>query len=365
MKDIELKTLPTRPFILDLDREGLAQVIAEWGEPGYRVQQIWEGLYRHFWQSADQFGSLPHHLREKLAGNFDFRRLQPVTELKSADRQTVKTLFQLPNHSAIESVLMKYQNRRTLCISSQAGCAMGCVFCATGQMGLLNNLSAGEIIEQVLFYARQLQAGGEKVSNVVVMGMGEPFNNYEATLSAIARLNHPQGFNFGSRRFTISTVGLVPFIQRFTRENHQVNLAISLHAADDELRSSLMPINKRYPLKSLFEACLEYVQKTHRRISFEWALIDGVNDDLAQAEKLCSWLAPFHVDGSTLCHVNLIPLNPTFQYTGKPAGNRQAQGFKEYLTSHGIPCTIRLRRGIDIQAGCGQLAVQTRPSPPL
>jgi 23S rRNA (adenine2503-C2)-methyltransferase len=362
MKDIEAKNLPLRPFILDFDREGLAQVIAEWGEPSYRVQQIWEGLYRHFWQSADQFGNLPQLLRNKLAENFDFTRLQQVSELRSADRQTVKILFRLPNNSAIESVLMKYQNRRTLCISSQAGCAMGCIFCATGQMGLQSNLSAGEIIEQVLFFARQLQSEGKKVSNVVVMGMGEPFNNYEATLSAIGRLNHPQGFNFGSRRFTISTVGLVPFIKRFTREDHQINLAISLHAADDELRSSLMPINKRYPLKSLFEACLDYVSKTRRRISFEWALIDGVNDDLAQAEKLSNWLSPFRIGDSMLCHVNLIPLNPTFQYSRKPADNRQTHSFKVFLTSHGIPCTIRLRRGIDIQAGCGQLAVQTRPS---
>lgn len=349
---------PELPFILDLELEELEGLLAEWGEPRYRAAQIWQGLYHHLWSEPQQFTNLPLNLRQKLADRLYFSRLQPVSQLKSNDEQTDKTLFRLPGGNPIEAVLMKYDRRRTLCISSQSGCAMGCRFCATGQLGLLGNLSSGEIVDQVLYFARQLQSEGEKVSNVVLMGMGEPFNNYQATLAAINRLNHPQGFNLGSRRFTISTVGLAPFIRRFAREGHQVNLAVSLHAADDELRSALMPINRRYPLEDLRNACLEYVRKTHRRISFEWALIDGVNDSLDQAEKLCSWLAPFRSGSSTLCHVNLIRLYPTRQYSGDPAKRAQAMNVRDYLTAHGFPCTIRLRRGIDIQAGCGQLAAQ-------
>ena len=188
---------------------------------------------------------------------------------------------------------MRYSQRRSLCISTQAGCAMGCVFCATGQMGFRRNLSSGEIVEQVLFYARQLKEMGEQVTNVVIMGMGEPFHNYEATMQAIDRLNDPTGFNFGARRFTISTVGLVPAIRRFASEGRQVNLAISLHAADDELRSSLLPVNRKYPLAELLAACQEYVETTHRRITFEWALIQGVSDTLEQARKLAGLLQMF------------------------------------------------------------------------
>ena len=227
---------------------------------------------------------------------------------------------------------------------------MGCVFCATGQMGFRRNLTSGEIIEQVLVYARQLKENGDKVSNVVLMGMGEPFHNYDATLNAIDRLNHPEGFNLGARRFTISAVGLVPQIRRFTQEQRQVNLAVSLHAADDELRSSMLPINRKYPLSELMEACREYVQHTHRRITFEWALIRDVNDSPEQAHHLAT------LAGGILCHVNLIPLNPTRRYSGQGTTRERASAFKAALESHGIPCTIRLRRGIDIQAGCGQLA---------
>ena len=199
---------------------------------------------------------------------------------------------------------------------------------------------------------RQLNALGERVTNVVVMGMGEPFHNYDATLQAIERMNHPDGFNFGARRFTISTVGLVPAIRRFAEEKRQVNLAVSLHAATDELRSSLLPVNRKYPLDELFQACRDYVEATHRRITFEWALIQGVNDTLDQAKELVKRLA------GMLCHVNVIPLNPTKDYQGQASTQQQARLFKDELEKHGIPCTIRVRRGIDIQAGCGQLAIQ-------
>ncbi len=359
--------------LYDLSLAELDQLLASWDEPGYRGRQIWEGLYRHLWASIDEFTNLPKGLRQKLDDYLApgdglhstqprLQHLHPVTTLESSDKETVKTLFTLDGGQQVEAVLMRYAQRRTLCISTQAGCAMGCVFCATGQMGFKHQLSSGEIVEQVLYYARQLASDNEQVTNVVVMGMGEPFHNYDATLEAIQRLNDPQGFNLGARRFTISTVGLVPGIRRFTQEHSQVNLAISLHAADDELRSKLLPINKKYPLDELLAACLEYIQTTHRRLSFEWALIQGVNDTPAQAHLLAQKLKPFHVGGSQLCHVNVIPLNPTHKYAGLASTHQRAKEFRGILENSGIPCTIRLRRGIDIQAGCGQLAGENIPA---
>ena len=347
----------TRPLIYDLDLRSLEEIMKSWGEPRYRSSQIWKGLYQHLWNDNEQFTTLPSGLRQKLAENFSFRNLLPVKTLSSSDGETKKTLFRLPDNQAIEAVLMRYSKRRTLCISTQSGCAMGCVFCATGQMGFRRNLTSGEIVEQVLYYARQLYAEGERVTNVVIMGMGEPFHNYEATMQAIDRLNDSQGFNFGARRFTISTVGLVPVIRRFAAEKRQVNLAVSLHAADDELRSSMLPINRKYSIDELLSACEDYVKTTHRRITFEWALIEGLNDTLEQAQKLAQKLQNLLIDGSALCHVNAIPLNPTEQFNGQPTSHERAHAFKAELERFGIPCTIRLRRGIDIQAGCGQLAV--------
>ena len=247
---------------------------------------------------------------------------------------------------------MHYDRRKTLCISTQAGCAMGCVFCATGQMGFKRHLTSGEIVEEVLYYARMLRAEGEQVTNVVFMGMGEPFHNYDATMSAIQRLNHPEGMNLGARRFTISTVGLVPVIKRFADEKSQVNLAISLHAANDELRSSMLPINRKYPIEELMTACREYIEKTGRRLTFEWALIQDVNDSVETARELGNLLR------GMIAHVNVIPLNPTHKFAGKGSTRERAAAFKAELEQAGIPCTVRMRRGIDIQAGCGQLATR-------
>lgn len=345
-------------LIYDLDRSELEAALAELGQPAYRARQVWQGLYQQLYERPEQFSALPAGLRAQLAEQFRFSSLQPITYLNSQDGETRKTLFALPDGKAIEAVLMRYANRRTLCISTQAGCAMGCVFCATGQMGFKRNLTSGEIVEQVIYYARQLKAQSEQVTNVVLMGMGEPLHNYEASLAAIDRLSDPQGTNFGARRFTISTVGLVPAIRRFTAEKRQVNLAISLHAAEDELRNSMLPINHRYPLDELIQAGLEYVQATHRRLTFEWALIQGVNDSLDQARKLAKLLEGFKQGGSALCHVNVIPLNPTQAYAGKATPRQQAMHFQTELERLGIPCTVRIRRGIDIQAGCGQLASQ-------
>ncbi len=261
-------------------------LINEFKQPAFRVNQIWSGVYKNLWSKPEEFSNIPKTLRDKLFNLYEFQPLVPIQTLKSNDHETEKILFQLHDQKAIETVLMKYDQRRTLCISTQAGCAMGCVFCATGQMGFQRHLSVGEIVEQVLFFARQLKTEGEKVTNIVLMGMGEPFHNYEATMDAIDRLGDPTGFGLGARRFTISTVGLVPMIKRFADEKRQVNLAISLHAVDDSERSSLMPVNKKYPIEAIIDACHYYIEKTNRRITFEWALIAGKNDSEKTAQKI-------------------------------------------------------------------------------
>lgn len=338
------------PYIYDLTLSDLASLLKSWGEPGFRAKQIWTGLYKQFWNTPDEFTNLPLTLRNKLKESVQFNALSPTLKLDSSDGQTRKTLFKLHDGKQIEAVLMKYDNRRTLCISTQAGCAMGCTFCATGQMGFGRHLSSGEITAQVIYYARLLHEQGDHVTNVVVMGMGEPFHNYNNTMAAIDRLNDAEGYNFGARRFTVSTVGLIPMIKRFAEEKRQVNLAVSLHAAEDTLRVSMLPVNKRYPIEELIAACRDYVNATGRRITFEWALINGVNDTPEQAEKLARLLK------GLLCHVNAIPLNPTTGYTGQATTRERSSAFQQTLERHGIPCTIRIRRGIDIQAGCGQLA---------
>ncbi|MCG2786802.1 MAG: 23S rRNA (adenine(2503)-C(2))-methyltransferase RlmN [Anaerolineae bacterium] len=329
----------------------LTELVKSWGEPAYRAKQIWQGLYKNIWINPSEFSNLPKSLREKMEANLRFDVLEPTLKLDSTDGQTRKTLFRLPDGRQVEAVLMRYDRRKTLCISTQVGCAMGCTFCATGQMGFTRHLSSGEIVAQVMYYARLLQAEGEVVTNVVLMGMGEPFHNYNNTMQAIDRLNDPEGYNFGARRFTISTSGLVPAIRQFAQEKRQINLAVSLHATEDEKRSSMMPVNKRYDIEELIAACREYVQLTGRRITFEWALIHEINDTPEEARKLSGLLK------GLLCHVNAIPLNPTTGYSGQATTRERALAFKEVLEKNGIPCTIRMRRGIDIQAGCGQLAV--------
>jgi 23S rRNA (adenine2503-C2)-methyltransferase len=228
---------------------------------------------------------------------------------------------------------------------------MNCSFCATGQGGFQRNLTAGEIVEQVLFFSRELALYNppSPISNIVFMGMGEPFANYEQFMGAARRLNDPQGFNFGARRMTVSTVGLVPGINKLAAEDIQINLAVSLHAATDTLRNQLVPINKRYPLSELMPAVQEYIERTHRRVSFEWALIEGVNDTPEQARALTKLIKRM------LCHVNLIPLNPTSGYPGAASTRERIAAFRAILEAGGIPNTLRQRRGIDIQAGCGQL----------
>jgi 23S rRNA (adenine2503-C2)-methyltransferase len=349
--------LSERTLFYNLSLQQLAQHMLAWGEPSYRARQIWQAVYRRLLLLPHSMTDLPLDLRQRLAETFLFDSTSIGAIARTEDGSTEKVVLGMSDGHAVEAVLMRYKRRRTACISTQVGCAMGCSFCATGQMGFVRNLSVGEIIEQVLYFARLLAAEEQRLTNIVIMGMGEPFNNYDATLQAIDSLNDPEGFYFGARRFTISTIGVVPMIERFTQEQRQVNLAVSLHAAADDLRQQLIPINRRYPLESLIPACRQYVEVTRRRITFEWALIHGVNDGQDQAQALADLVA-----GLT-CHVNLIPLNPTRGYVGRGAAPTQVEAFRAALTDRGVPCTIRVRRGIDIQAGCGQLATESRDSP--
>jgi 23S rRNA (adenine2503-C2)-methyltransferase len=337
--------------IFDLDPPGLQSLLESWNEPAYRSRQIWEGVYRGLHESWSEFTSLPKSLRERLERELDLQALSPAARVESADHRTEKIAFTLQDGRQIETVLMWYARRATLCISTQVGCAMGCVFCATGEMGYRRNLSKGEIVGQVIHFARKLRAKDRALTNIVVMGMGEPFHNYESTLSAIDCLSDKAGFGFGARRFTISTVGLPPMIRRFADEKRQINLAISLHAADDALRSSMLPVNKKYPIRQVLDACRYYSAQTGRRLTFEWALIRGVNDTRDAARKLGALLA------GMLCHVNAIPLNPTAGYRGQATLHEASLLFKAELEAMGISCTVRLRRGVEIAAGCGQLVV--------
>jgi 23S rRNA (adenine2503-C2)-methyltransferase len=376
--------------LYDLTFDQLQSLLADWGQPSFRAKQIWDWLYVHLVDTCDAMTNLPRSLRERLAAELSLGRLTPKIDLLSSDGWTRKLLFTLPDGAQIETVLMDYDTRETVCVSTQAGCAMGCTFCATGQGGFQRNLTSGEIVEQVLFFERELRKSGERearggeqgakqdqspnyqlpnyqlsnrpiaqstnhqlpshqLTNLVLMGMGEPFANYNALMDALRRLSDPAGYNFGARRITVSTVGLVPMIERFTQEKSQVNLAVSLHAATNELRESMLPINRRYPLGVLIPACRAYTEHTHRRISFEWALIESVNDTPEQARLLTQLIA------GMLCHVNLIPLNPTQGYAGAASTRERIAAFRAVLAQQHIPNTLRIRRGIDIHAGCGQL----------
>jgi 23S rRNA (adenine2503-C2)-methyltransferase len=338
--------------IFDLSLEELVNFLKRWGEPPYRARQIWHGLYQRLVTNPDTLTDLSIDLRARVNETFSFSNFTETKRQRSEDGRTIKTLFTLPDGEQVETVLMHYEKRNTVCISTQVGCALGCAFCATGQMGFRRNLSSGEIVEQVIHYARQLATQKKQITNIVVMGMGEPFHNYDAVLSALTRLNHPAGFNLGARRITLSTVGLVPEIERFTREGWQFKLAVSLHAATNSLRDQLLPINRRYPLEVLIPACSAYVRQSGRRITFEWALIQGVNDGLDQADSLVDLVHELN------CHVNLIPLNPTLDFEGNATSKNNAERFLNRLANRGISSTMRLRRGINIQAGCGQLATK-------
>ncbi len=344
----------TKILLTDLSYEQLASWVTEQSEPLFRAKQLFSWIYRSLVFDFSAMTNLPLSLRQKWNEQAIIQPLLPLETLTSADGLTTKVLLGLPDGEMMESVLMHYEGRHTVCISSQVGCALGCPFCATGQGGFKRNLSSGEIVGQVLYFARQLLAEGAAVTHVVFMGMGEPLANYEATWQAIRILNDHRGFNLGARRFTISTVGLVPGIRRMAQEGLSVGLAVSLHAANNDLRDQLVPINKRYPLAELLAVCHEYVERTGRRVSFEYALIQGINDDPGQARELA------HLLRGLLCHVNLIPLNPTAECAYQPSSRDRILAFRRELNRLGIANTVRLGRGIDIQAGCGQLRSRQR-----
>ncbi len=348
-----------RESLLEMDQAQLGDFLAGLGEPRFRARQIWEWIYKRFAGDFEAMSNLPKELRTKLAGLATIAPLMLVAEMVSRDRDTVKALFQLPDGHTIEAVLMLYDQRRTLCISSQAGCAMGCTFCATAQGGLARNLTAGEIVAQVLYFARYLANPAlppataverpTTVTNIVLMGMGEPLHNYANVWNALRRLTSADAFGLGARHITLSTVGLVPMIDRMADEGLQIGLAVSLHAPNDELRTQLVPVNKGYPVDELLAAVRRYVAKTNRRVTFEYALMAGINDSPELAHEMASKLQ------GILCHVNLIPLNPIPDSPFQPTSDEETERFAEILREAGIPATVRLRRGIEINAGCGQL----------
>ncbi len=356
----EMQYMLEQPCIYDLSLKELTETLTRWGEPAYRARQVWEWLYRHYVDSFDQMTNLPKALRARLSEAFTLRPLAQVTEWISRNRLTRKSLFTLADGETVETVLMLYEKRRTLCISSQVGCGMACPFCATGLSGFTRNLTTGEIVAQVLHYARVLATADAprgdfpiplptRVTNVVFMGMGEPMANYERVWKAIRILVDKRGFNLGARHITVSTVGIVPGIKRMAEEGLQVRLAVSLHAADDELRNVLVPLNRVYPIRALMEAVRYYIARTGRRVTFEYALMRDVNDRPEHARALARLLQ------GVLAHVNLIPMNPVEGSPYQPSTRKATVTFARLLEDAGIPVTIRLRRGIDINAGCGQL----------
>jgi 23S rRNA (adenine2503-C2)-methyltransferase len=330
----------------DITREQLAELLSD--TPRYRVDQVWSGLYTRLGE-PESWTDLPKSLRTEL-GELLPPALTPVTESVSDKGDTVKFLWELAGGSRIETVLMLYRDRATVCISSQAGCAMACGFCATGQAGFTRHLTPGEIVEQVIRATERARAADRRVSNVVFMGMGEPMANEAAVWTAVERIHDDLGLS--ARHITISTVGIIPGIRKLAARPLPVNLAVSLHAANDPLRDELVPINRRYPIDDLVDACREYLDARNRRISFEWAMIDGVNDRDSDAKELaaiCRRLRP-------AAHVNLIPLNPTPGYPTRGSSLKRVHEFRDLLEHHGANATVRQNRGTAIDAACGQLA---------
>ncbi len=347
----------TPPFNLyDFSRPALNELLADWGFSHYHANLLWEALY----QQQGDFSALRPDLNGRLQSQTTHALPTAVTDLASADGQTRKFLLRLADGQTIETVLMQFEGRdglprATACISTQAGCAMGCVFCATGQMGFTRHLTPGEIVAQVLFANQHRPAGSEPLRNIVLMGMGEPLHNYNHTMTALDILMDHKGLSIAPKHITLSTVGLVPGIIRLADEARPFRLAVSLHGATDAERQALVPPARRWPLADLMDACRYYITKRQRRIFFEWTLIEGQNDTPAQAHALGQLLTGLEA------HVNLIPLNPTNGYAGQPTEETAVKTFQSILAAYNLPSTVRQRRGIDIAAGCGQLKAITRP----
>ncbi len=350
--------------ITDLTVARLESLVKSLGEPRYRAKQLRQWIYQRAAFSFDEMSNLPHAFRRRLAEEVCLHSLTPTHKAVGRDG-TVKMLFTLGDGKTIESTLMRYSRGRggpryTVCLSTQVGCAVGCPFCATGQQGFERNLTPGEMVDQVLYFSHLLReqsdAGKGKagrtaspITNVVFMGMGEPLANYDALCQAVETLNSPDAFGLGARNMVISTTGLVPQIKRLQQEKLQVGLAISLHASENALRDKLVPINRRYPIEQLIPACREYFEATGRRISFEYVLFAGINDSAPHARSLARLLKGLN------CHVNLIPANHTDDQTFRPPSRQAILVFERELTGLNIACTLREPRGLDIDAGCGQL----------
>jgi 23S rRNA (adenine2503-C2)-methyltransferase len=344
----------SRVNLYDFTRDGLAGWLAERGYSSYHADMVWRYLYRNLAASLDEMGELRPDLLALLQMEAGLGLPETAVSQMSSDAQTRKFLLRLTDGQTIETVLMHFEGRdgvprATACISTQVGCAMGCVFCATGQMGFVRHLSPGEIVAQVVFANRQLPPGSEPLRNIVLMGMGEPLHNYDNTMTAVDTLLDHKGLAIAPRHITLSTVGVVPGIVRLADEARPFRLAVSLHGATDAERQALVPPARRWPLAELMTACRYYIEKRQRRIFFEWTLIEGQNDTPEQAQALGQLLSGMEA------HVNLIPLNPTLGYGGQPTGATAVRQFQAILAGYGLPSTVRQRRGIDIAAGCGQL----------
>jgi 23S rRNA (adenine2503-C2)-methyltransferase len=353
--------------LADLDLAGRRAAVTELGEPAFRATQLSRHFFGRYTQQTDEMSDVPRASRAALADALLPRLLTAERELVCDGGTTRKTLWRGFDGALVESVLMRYPDRVTMCVSSQAGCGMACPFCATGQAGLTRNLSTAEIVAQVVAGARlladgEVPGGPGRVSNVVFMGMGEPLANYASVVASVRRLTEPvpSGLGISQRSVTVSTVGLVPAIGKLAAEDLSVTLAVSLHAPDDELRDTLVPVNRRWPVAEVLNSAWDYAAVTGRRVSIEYALIKDVNDQAWRADLLGSLLA------GHLAHVNLIPLNPTpgSKWTAsRPADQRE---FVRRLEAHGVPVTVRDTRGREIDGACGQLAASVRPpaSPP-
>ena len=350
------------PSLYDLSLPELEAHVESLDAPNYRARQVWEWAYRQFAASYDEMANVPAALRRQLAETLPFPALTAVKELTSDDGQTRKRLIRLHDGKLIESVLMLYdprsdsRGRATVCVSSQAGCAMGCVFCATGQAGFDRNLTSGEIIAQIIGFAReQVDVGRQPLTNVVFMGMGEPMANYRAVWRVVETLHDADGMHMAARHITISTVGLIPGIQKLAEEALQVGLAVSLHAPDEALRERLIPTAHRFPLPDILQACRDYSTNTGRRVTFEYCLMDGVNDSPEQARALAVALE------GMLCHVNLIPVNPTPDDSIRRPARTRTLAFQRELSARGVACTVRVEKGAEISAACGQLRGAVQP----
>lgn len=329
----------------DYTIQELEEITAKFGEPKFRAKQIFEWLYRGV-RSFDEMTNLPKAVRERLEEKFSVSRVKIVKKFVSSIDETRRYLLQLDDDNYIESVLMKYHHGYTICVSTQVGCAMGCAFCASTRGGKARNLTAGEIIDQVMTVGEDL---GDRISNIVLMGMGEPLDNFDNVMRFLENVNSPHGLNIGQRHITLSTCGLADRIYELADRQLQITLSISLHAPNDEKRSEIMPINRRYNIEKLMAACRYYIEKTNRRISFEYTLISGVNDTETEARELLKLISPM------LCHVNLIPVNRVRETGFSASGTAAVERFRGILERGGISATVRREMGADISAACGQL----------